>query len=111
MREGPLAELFKATEAAQRQAERQDAPEGEPRIEDLPTVEYRISEFEAEAAEPEPERAFGAPPAAESGGRRRRFPLPNYPPIRAEAPHAPSRAMRRRPRRYPSSRPPLRPRP
>jgi cell division protein FtsZ len=78
MREGPLAELFKATEAAQRQAERQDAPEGEPRIEDLPTVEYRISEFEAEAAEPEPERAFGAPPAAESAERPRgeETPLP-----------------------------------
>jgi cell division protein FtsZ len=43
MREGPLAELFRATEAAQRQAEREarEAEESaaEPRLEEAPTVE------------------------------------------------------------------------
>ena len=42
MREGPLAELFRATEAAQRQAEKEQEPEapGETRgIEEVPTVE------------------------------------------------------------------------
>jgi cell division protein FtsZ len=82
MREGPLAELFKATEAAQRQAERQDAPEGEQRIEDLPTVEYRIADLEAEAAEPE--RAEGAPPAAETAER----PAGEEPPAPAPEPSA-----------------------
>jgi cell division protein FtsZ len=51
MREGPLAELFKATEAAQRQAEKTEPATGEPaagdpRIEDMPTVEYRMAELE-----------------------------------------------------------------
>jgi cell division protein FtsZ len=50
MREGPLAELFRATEAAQRQAERQEPPEGQQPIEDMPTVEYRIAQFEGEEA-------------------------------------------------------------
>src|SRR5262245_15940894 len=75
MREGPLAELFKATEAAQRQAERrEDAPaEGEQqRIEDMPTVEYRMSQFEAEEnqagapAKGAPESAPGAPEIVEA---------------------------------------------
>src|SRR3712207_6013391 len=49
MREGPLAELFRATEAAQRQAEKQDKeepgraresrPEGEASVEALPFSE------------------------------------------------------------------------
>ena len=45
MREGPLAELFKATEAAQRQAEQEQVGEGEAAsgsqlpIEEAPTVE------------------------------------------------------------------------
>jgi hypothetical protein len=37
MREGPLAELFKATEAAQRQAERERAGQ---ETADAPTVEH-----------------------------------------------------------------------
>jgi cell division protein FtsZ len=60
MREGPLAELFKATEAAQRQADKKGASEEQPPVEDMPTVEYRLAEFEAGegtglAAPPEPE--------------------------------------------------------
>jgi hypothetical protein len=54
MREGPLAELFKATEAAQRQqelAERGEEPAKE--VTEAPTVE---SAAPAPAPEPEPER-------------------------------------------------------
>jgi cell division protein FtsZ len=45
MREGPLAELFKATEAAQRQAERERAPgegDGQPVAEDVPAAEQTV---------------------------------------------------------------------
>ena len=51
MREGPLAELFKATEAAQRQAERERAGQ---ETADAPTVEH---------AAPEQQSAPSAPPA------------------------------------------------
>jgi cell division protein FtsZ len=54
MREGPLAELFRATEAAQRQAERQ---EGEERSEP-------VSAPEPEPVAPEPEPEVELPPAA-----------------------------------------------
>jgi cell division protein FtsZ len=57
MREGPLAELFRATEAAQRQAERsegEDRPEPEPTPGPDPEVE------------PPPPPAAPAPPAAET---------------------------------------------
>jgi cell division protein FtsZ len=71
MREGPLAELFKATEAAQRQAEeaaRQGAPAGaeepqEATVEHVPTWED-TSHAEPAAAPPEPEPAVAAPPVA-----------------------------------------------
>ncbi len=61
MREGPLAELFKATEAAQRQSEKEGEPgqnpgEQKPRPEEMATVE-------SAAAVPEP--APEPPPAAE----------------------------------------------
>ena len=59
MREGPLAELFRATEAAQRQAERQ---EGEAKLSSEQerlvldeTVEYTPDFAESKPAEPEPE--------------------------------------------------------
>jgi cell division protein FtsZ len=58
MREGPLAELFKATEAAQRQAER-DAPRHQPSEEDVAldeTVEY-TPEFARAPEEPKPKSA------------------------------------------------------
>ena len=58
MREGPLAELFKATEAAQRQAERERAGQESA---DAPTVEHAAPEQSATPAPPaeverEPER-------------------------------------------------------
>jgi cell division protein FtsZ len=54
MREGPLAELFKATEAAQRQAERERTGQ---ETADAPTVEHAAPE-RANSSSPEP-----APPA------------------------------------------------
>jgi cell division protein FtsZ len=63
MREGPLAELFRATEAAQRQAEQAAAPEEEPHestVEHVPTWE---DEVETPAPpKPEPVREPGPPP-------------------------------------------------
>jgi cell division protein FtsZ len=53
MREGPLADLFKATEASQRQAEAQP-------IEDAPTVEAAYT-FDAEDASEEPASAAAVP--------------------------------------------------
>jgi cell division protein FtsZ len=53
MREGPLAELFKATEAAQRQAEREGQTPEE--VAEAATVEH--------AAPEPPERTLSAPPA------------------------------------------------
>jgi cell division protein FtsZ len=50
MREGPLAELFKATEAAQRQAERERAGEA---TADAPTVEHAAPEH-GNTSSPEP---------------------------------------------------------
>jgi cell division protein FtsZ len=61
MREGPLAELFKATEAAQRQAERERAGQ---ETAEAPTVEHAAPEAPAAPA-PEPEREY-APSSAES---------------------------------------------
>ncbi|MET0939644.1 MAG: cell division protein FtsZ [Gaiellaceae bacterium] len=69
MREGPLAELFRATEAAQKQAERQEPGEQESEQESLAldqTVEYTPDFVEAEAGEPEvadPEVAASEPKA------------------------------------------------
>jgi cell division protein FtsZ len=56
MREGPLAELFRATEAAQRQAERQESG-GQPEPVSAP-------EAEPEPVTPEPEPEVELPPAA-----------------------------------------------
>jgi len=69
MREGPLAELFRATEAAQKQAERQEPGEQESEQESLAldqTVEYTPDFVQAEAGEPEvaePEVAASEPKA------------------------------------------------
>jgi cell division protein FtsZ len=60
MREGPLAELFKATEAAQRQAERERVGQ---ETAEAPTVEHAAPEAPAAPA-PEPEREY-APSSAE----------------------------------------------
>jgi cell division protein FtsZ len=66
MREGPLAELFRATEAAQRQQERAERglePEPEPSEVDAATVEHAAPEpsEHALAAAPEPASAPAAP--------------------------------------------------
>ena len=61
MREGPLAELFRATEAAQRQAEREGRPE-EPVQE--ATVEH-APPFEVIETDPAPSTPRAAEPAAE----------------------------------------------
>jgi cell division protein FtsZ len=80
MREGPLAELFKATEAAQRQAEREDRAEA---VADAPTVEHAGPE--AASATPAPTLPaeppiVEAPPVAklvEPAGRMHRAPHPD----------------------------------
>jgi cell division protein FtsZ len=85
MREGPLAELFKATEAAQRQAEeaaRQGAPADaeepqEATVEHVPTWED-TSHVEAPTAPPEPEPIVVAAPV-----------VPVPPPVSQPAPAAP----------------------
>src|SRR5947208_15892934 len=58
MREGPLAELFKATEAAQRQAEQQPAPAQEPHestVEHVPTWEDEVETPAPPRPDPSPE--------------------------------------------------------
>jgi cell division protein FtsZ len=70
MREGPLAELFKATEAAQRQAEQQQPDAGEPHestVEHVPTwedeVETPVSPRPDPVPEPVPPEPVPQPPA------------------------------------------------
>src|SRR5438270_9695475 len=57
MREGPLAELFKATEAAQRQAEQQAPPEErhESTVEHVPTWEDEVETPAPPRPDPTPE--------------------------------------------------------
>jgi cell division protein FtsZ len=76
MREGPLAELFKATEAAQRQSEKEGEPgkepsEQSPRTEDMATVESA-----AAVPEPLPE----PPPAGERHAEPASEPQPEHTP-------------------------------
>jgi cell division protein FtsZ len=93
MREGPLAELFRATEAAQRQAEKEGREEEpQPSAAEPPeqTVEH-VPEWveEAKAAPPEPVRLPERKPAPEpmakprpepERARPRLEPLPEQPP-------------------------------
>jgi cell division protein FtsZ len=79
MREGPLAELFKATEAAQRQAERAESG-GEPKPSDADAatvehaapepVERTLSAAPEPAGPPEPASTAAAPAAAPPSERR-----------------------------------------
>ncbi len=101
MREGPLAELFRATEAAQRQAEAQEAPQVEPAPEPEPEPQQPEPELPPAAEEPapavevprrEPEPA-PAPRAAveeERPAARLVDPLPEQPPRLWQAPRADS---------------------
>jgi cell division protein FtsZ len=71
MREGPLAELFKATEAAQRQAERAEREAAAPAVgPEAPTVEHAPSEQSAPALSAAPAQAHATPgepaPAAQT---------------------------------------------
>jgi cell division protein FtsZ len=70
MREGPLAELFKATEAAQRQAEQEQAPPAEEphesTVEHVPSWEDELETPPAPHAVPPPEPVAEVAPAPES---------------------------------------------
>ena len=78
MREGPLAELFKATEAAQRQQEQgaADAPPEEPHestVEHVPTWEDEVETPAPPRPDPVPEPSMPEPtprPPARSEERR-----------------------------------------
>src|SRR3712207_5739463 len=77
MREGPLAELFRATEAAQRQVEK-----GRPSSADAPTVEHAGPEpepaaDESRAAVPEPRSVAAAARWTDPGLRMQRTPRPD----------------------------------
>jgi cell division protein FtsZ len=69
MREGPLAELFKATEAAQRQSEQEEAPPAEEphesTVEHVPSWEDELETPPAPRAVPPPEPAAEVAPAPE----------------------------------------------
>ena len=77
MREGPLAELFKATEAAQRQAEQDPAPPAEEphesTVEHVPSWEDELETPPAPRAVPPPEPVAEVAPVPE--------PVPAPPPI------------------------------
>jgi cell division protein FtsZ len=104
MREGPLAELFRATEAAQRQAERKESseapppepePQGpEPELPPAASAPQVVEEQHAPAApapiaspQPDPEPVVEEPPAA-----RWVEPLPEQPPRLWRAPRPDSPA-------------------
>jgi cell division protein FtsZ len=97
MREGPLAELFKATEAAQRQAEQQEAAQKheepqEATVEHVPAWE---EEAEAPAAAPPPPR-YEAP-----------APAPSEPEHQAEPAYEPPRSYEPEPARERDLEPPV----
>jgi cell division protein FtsZ len=90
MREGPLAELFKATEAAQRQQEREAAPAEEPHestVEHVPTWEDEVEtpapprpDPQPEPPRPEPVPEPAPPPVPEPPVTRYLEPMPEPPP-------------------------------
>jgi cell division protein FtsZ len=85
MREGPLAELFKATEAAQRQAEREGASaEPAPTPPEEQTVEH-VPDFASEPEAQAPPPPAPAPPAAAAPPPPVHAPAPP-PPIHREEP-------------------------
>ena len=107
MREGPLAELFRATEAAQRQAEKEGrSVPGEPLEETVehppPKLEVAPEPEHEDAAQRRPDRAPSAParpqpppaqprePSPDRGIARLLEPLPEPPPRLHRAPRADS---------------------
>jgi cell division protein FtsZ len=94
MREGPLAELFRATEAAQRQSEQEQtaqpsaSPEPEERtVEHIPTweEEARVETPAPPAPSPPPEPVSGLPPAVAEPEP----PAPRFEPAPPPAPEPP----------------------
>src|SRR5215212_7464660 len=99
MREGPLAELFRATEAAQKQPEGEATtpPADEPHeqtVEHVPTWEESVENVVPRAAEaapePEPEPAPAPAPAKK---KRARAPRPEPVPAPAPEPELPPAAQ------------------
>jgi cell division protein FtsZ len=99
MHEGPLAELFRATEAAQRQAELQEAPQVESAPEPDPEPQQPEPELPPAAEEPvveapRPEPEIAPAPRAiveeERPAARLVDPLPEQPPRLWQAPRADS---------------------
>jgi cell division protein FtsZ len=87
MREGPLAELFRATEAAQKQAERQDTGQAESEQESLAldqTVEYTPDFAQEEAAEPVVAAPAPEPKAEAAVAEPKTTPKPVEPPREEE---------------------------
>src|SRR3989442_6710225 len=85
MREGPLAELFKATEAAQRQAEREGtSAEPAPTPPEEQTVEH-VPDFASEPEAQAPPPPAAAPPAPVAPSPPAHTPAPP-PPIHREEP-------------------------
>jgi cell division protein FtsZ len=90
MREGPLAELFRATEAAQKQAEKEDVPEPqEATVEHVPDFVQEQSESAPSAPEPPaPAPAPEPPPRRDDRQLRVIEPLPEPPPRLHRVPRA-----------------------
>jgi cell division protein FtsZ len=84
MREGPLAELFRATEAAQRQAEGE--PGSEPAATDAAAAPAAEPDERTVDHVPSWEEAEGAPPAAPAPKAAKPVPPPAPAPARAPAP-------------------------
>jgi cell division protein FtsZ len=90
MHEGPLAELFRATEAAQKQAEKEDVPEPqEATVEHVPDFVQEQSESAPAAPEPPaPAPAPEPPPRRDDRQLRVIEPLPEPPPRLHRVPRA-----------------------
>jgi hypothetical protein len=83
MREGPLAELFRATEAAQKQAEQ--GGEAEQQLEDAATAAPAASETEA-PAEPDERTVEHVPSWEEAGVETPTPPTPSPEPMPVSTP-------------------------
>jgi cell division protein FtsZ len=91
MREGPLAELFRATEAAQRQADKEQQPEGNrTRKEKTPQPEEATVEH---AGPPQDSTTAEAAPAPSSAKARTREREPSSQPAGARAAEQPDRSF------------------
>ncbi len=94
MREGPLAELFRATEAAQRQAEAPEPPQAEPAPEPEPDPEQPEPELLPAAEAPAAPVAASEPATEPAPREEARWvePLPEQPPRLWQAPRPDSSA-------------------